>query len=172
MVYEAWGHGNVYLGTLEASSAQYVAGYVTKKLTDPNDERLKGRYPEFARMSTRPGLGADAMHDVADVLLRLDLEEAMADVPSALRHGKRLMPLGRYLRRHLRTLVGKEPDAPIQTQQEQEAKLQSMYEASRAAPPVAGARDLAFKNAIIDASAGEVASSISRYKLKPKRGTL
>lgn len=62
-------------------------------------------------MSLRPGIGANAMHDVASVLMQYSLEEK-GDVPAALRFGSRLMPLGRYLRNHLRMLVGHEKKSP------------------------------------------------------------
>lgn len=111
-----WGHGNVLLGTLETSSAQYVAGYVTKKMTHRLDPRLLGREPEFARMSLRPGIGSDFMHEVASTLLQFNLEKTRADVPSALEHGKgRKLPLGRYLQKKLRTLVGQNEAAPQET---------------------------------------------------------
>ena len=55
LVGDTWGKGDVVLGVLEKDSCQYVCGYVTKKLTSRNDERLFGRYPEFAVMSRRPG---------------------------------------------------------------------------------------------------------------------
>lgn len=112
LVRDTWSLGQVMLGTFEESSASYIAGYVIKKMTGKNDVRLQGRYPEFARMSNRPGLGADAMHEVASTVLTFNLEEALADVPSALRHGSRLMPLGRYLQRKLREYVTGSPDAP------------------------------------------------------------
>lgn len=104
----AWGHGGVLVGTLTADSAQYVCGYVTKKMTDASDPRLKGRVPEFARMSLKPGIGYMAMHDVADAFLSFDLEGSQGDVPSALRHGTRLLPLGRYLKGKLREMTGME----------------------------------------------------------------
>lgn len=107
LVRDTWGKGHVYLGSLEADSAQYMAGYVTKKMTAADDMRLNGRAPEFARMSLRPGIGADAMHEVASVLMEFGLEQG-ADVPQALRHGSSEKPLGRYLRQRLRLYVGKE----------------------------------------------------------------
>lgn len=107
LVRTSWGFGNVYLGTLEADSAQYLAGYVTKKMTRRDDPRLKGRHPEFGRMSLRPGIGHDAMYDLASVLLTYNREKDK-DVPQSLRHGTTQLPLGRYLRGRLREMVGKD----------------------------------------------------------------
>lgn len=125
----AWGNGGVMLGELTDASASYVAGYVLKKLTSPDDARLAGRHPEFSRMSNRPGLGADMMHEVASTLLDFNLEETQPDVPSALRHGRRMMALGRYLHRKLRTYVGKSPDSPESVQAERRAEMQRLRDA-------------------------------------------
>lgn len=114
LIRDTWSHGIVDVGTLSIESAQYIAGYVTKKMNRVDDDRLGGRFPEFARMSLRPGIGADFMHEVGSTLLMHGLED-LADVPSALRHGRRILPLGRYLRRKLRTIVGRSPDAPEST---------------------------------------------------------
>lgn len=108
LVRDTWSHGFVFLGSLEAYSAGYMAGYVTKKMTAKDDPRLEGRYPEFARMSLRPGIGGDAVFDVADVLMRFGLDETMLDVPVALQHGMKKLPLGRYLRKRLREAIGKD----------------------------------------------------------------
>ena len=107
---ETWGMGHVFLGLLEPESASYVAGYVTKKMTKADDERLDGRYPEFARMSLKPGIGAHAMHEVASALL--EHYPDLPDVPTALRHGKTVKPLGRYLTRKLRAYCGRDEGAP------------------------------------------------------------
>lgn len=112
LIRDTWGKGNILLGELNVSSAQYVCGYVLKKMTAKDDLRLKGLPPEFARMSLKPGIGAYAMDDVASTLLKFNLEATEVDVPSTLRHGKRLWPLGRYLQRRLRKNVGKEEAAP------------------------------------------------------------
>lgn len=101
--------GHVVVGSLTFESAGYVAGYVTKKMTSEDDPRLGGRHPEFARMSTRPGIGADAMDDIADLLFtKAGCAELarLGDVPFILKHGGKSMPLGRYLRRKLREKVG------------------------------------------------------------------
>lgn len=88
-----------------------MAGYVMKKMgvTDP---RLFGRYPEFARMSLKPGIGLGMMDEVASSMLQFDLETTESDVPVALRHGKKLLPLGTYLRRKLRQRIGRDEKTP------------------------------------------------------------
>lgn len=104
-IQDAWPHGFVYLGDLTWDSASYIAGYVTKKMTSKNDERLQGRYPEFARMSLRPGIGALSVVQVAEALQnKHGWDEILrtGDVPVSLRHGRKDMPLGRYLRMKMR----------------------------------------------------------------------
>ena len=64
LIRDTWKKGNIFLGTLETESAQYIAGYVTKKMTSKSDPRLEGRKPEFAAMSRKPGIGADFMHAI------------------------------------------------------------------------------------------------------------
>lgn len=97
-------------------------------MTAPDDTRLNGRHPEFARMSLRPGIGQSALHEVAHEILNLNLEERMDDVPSSLRHGTRLLPLGRYLRQSLRELVGRDKAAPQSTLDQTKADLQELRE--------------------------------------------
>lgn len=111
LVHDTWGKGRILCGSVEAHSAAYVCGYVCKKLTKEHPQ-LGGRHPEFSRQSNRPGIGADAMHDVASVVLNHDLIAREGDVPSALRHGKKVMPLGPYLTRRLRKLCGEDEKAP------------------------------------------------------------
>jgi len=101
----AWGNGFSFTGELTHDSAQYVAGYVTKKMTARDDPRLNGRHPEFARMSLRPGIGAAAVSDLADVLTSGPGCDALADVgdvPHALLLERKSFPLGKYIRGKLR----------------------------------------------------------------------
>lgn len=107
-----WGFGFTSVGELTLKSAMYTTGYVAKKMTRPDNPALSGRYPEFARMSNRPGIGALAIPDVASTILTLNLEKTMVDVPVDLRHGSARMPLGRYLRRELRRQIGRDECAP------------------------------------------------------------
>lgn len=124
VVRETWGYGFVMVAPLAIASAQYIAGYVTKKMTHRLDTRLGGRHPEFARMSLNPGIGADAMHNVASDMMRWDLENTLQDVPFGLRYGRRVLPLGRYLRGKLRKAIGREENAPAEALQEGANKLQ------------------------------------------------
>lgn len=125
-----WQKGDVDCGSLTTESAQYIAGYTTKKLSK-GDLRLRGRYPEFARQSNREGgIGIGALDAVAAELERFNLAALQGDVPSSLRHGKRIMPLGRYLRRKLRKAVGMDESAPQVTLDEAKERLRPVQEAA------------------------------------------
>lgn len=131
LVGRTWGKGNVYLGTLEASSAQYVCGYVTKKMTRRDHPKLFGRDPEFSRQSNQNGgLGRSALHEVASQLMAFNLDTTQSDVPVALRHGSRTLPLGRYLRRELRAMIGKEKNAPQATLEKIAEEMRPLREAA------------------------------------------
>ena len=121
VVRTTWNFGHVLVGRLERKSAQYMSGYVTKKMTRADDPRLLDRHPEFSRMSLRPGIGANALHDVASEILRYKLEKN--DVPAALRVGSSVMPIGRYLQRRLRSLVGRDEAAPVEVLQENSRRM-------------------------------------------------
>lgn len=108
-----WPHGFVSVYEFNDLTAQYIAGYVVKKMTSKSDPRLKGRFPEFARMSLKPGLGAGAMDIVCSALRNgpaFENVRVSMDVPTQLQLGKKMVPLGRYLRGLLRTKFGMTPD--------------------------------------------------------------
>lgn len=128
-VSETWGLGRVQLAPLTGQSASYIAGYVTKKLGESS--RPSGLVPEFQRMSLRPGLGADAMDAVSSALIQFSLEKTEIDVPSHLRHGKFLMPLGRYLKQKLRLKVGLDEKTPEAVLKAVEAELLPLRLAAR-----------------------------------------
>lgn len=161
IVSSTWEKGQILLGTLETTSAQYISGYVTKKMTAPDDMRLLGRHPEFARMSLRPGIGADAMHDVASTILEFNLETSQTDVPSALRHGSRNLPLGRYLTRRLRVLTGKDPNAPQET-------LDKIQEELRPLRETAFNNSASFKKTFVEANAQKVLNMETKTKIYKK----
>ena len=161
----SWGAGAIYCGQLEDHSAQYIAGYVTKKLYRADDPRLQGRFQEFSRMSLRPGIGADFMHEVASSYLQFNLERSQADVPSALRHGKRELPLGRYLTRRLRKLTGNEENAPQATIEKTQAEVQPVRQAAFDASE-------SFASALRKSREGKVASWKARQSIFKTRKTI
>lgn len=160
--------GRIFSGSLTAHSAQYIAGYVTKKLTRSDDPRLHGRQAEFSRMSLNPGLGDGAMDAVATVFDQLGLVDREADVPSALRHGTRLLPLGRFLQRRLREKVWGCPDAPPEAVEAAKERVRAVYEASRLAP-TPEARKLAFRNGLLEASDQAVAEMMAKAEIYKQR---
>ena len=175
LVRDSWEMGNVVLGTLEAASASYVARYVAKKIS--HKTAIEGRPREFARMSLRPGIGGDAMHEVASQLMRYGLEETMVDVPNALRHGRKLLPLGRYLRKRLRLMTGGDGKVPEAAVEELRKELQPMLEAAEAIVPrgIPHAYELRksnFGDQLDKAAAGKVASIEAKERIFNRRGSL
>lgn len=128
IVDKAWGKGRILVGDLNAHSAAYVGGYVTKKWTKAKD--LPNRAPEFARMSLRPAIGLFAAHEIASTLMMHGHDERMIDVPLSLQHGRAKWPLGRYLRRELRRYCGREKHTPPLALAAQAAELQDVREAA------------------------------------------
>lgn len=107
--------GDVHVGECNNDTAQYIAGYVCKKMTRKDDARLEGKYPEFARMSLRPGIGSLACASVARSLSTSGALAAIAqlkDVPPAIRVNGRLLPVGASMRRWIRLEMGWKPEAP------------------------------------------------------------
>lgn len=161
----SWGQGHIFVGTLQLQSMAYVAGYINKKMTKPDDPRLEGRLPEFARMSLKPGIGYGMMHDLASTLLEHKLDEKMVDVPVTLQHGPTQYPLGRYLRRSLRALIGRDKKTPPEALKQHADKMQPL-------------RDLAFHNSVslksevLKATEGKRIQIEARAKLKRKRHSL
>lgn len=162
LVRDTWTFGNVMLCELNDSTSSYIAGYVTKKMTHPDDPRLKGLVPEFARMSLKPGIGADFMHEVASTLMEFNLDEKLVDVPSTLRHANRVMPLGRYLTRKLRTYVGKDEKAPDEVLRQISEELQPLREA-------AFENSRSFKKEIIAAADQAVLNMEARQRIFKQR---
>lgn len=107
--------GFTQVGPLTYDRALYIANYTVKKMTREGDPWLKGRPPEFARMSLKPGIGVPAIGWLADALGRQQLMEdgkytpllkIRGDVFSTVRIQGKIFPLGRYLRTKLRQAMG------------------------------------------------------------------
>lgn len=107
IIKSCWGHGGIDLRGFGYESAQYVAGYVTKKMTNVRDEKvrdwLRGRAPEFPFRSLRPGIGAGAMDDIARTAGGELFDD---DVPSIVKMDGKIFPLGRYLKSKIREKYG------------------------------------------------------------------
>jgi len=167
LVGETWGFGAIFIGGVTKASAGYVAGYTVKKMTSPDDKRLKGRPPEFCRMSLRPGIGANQMWDVASSMLAHNVLDTAVDVPQALNYGKSPMPLGRYLRKKLRTYVGRDEKAPVEVLEKASVELSVLREEWWAER-----KEGKFSDWLTNQSAGDVASQEARLKLFKKREVL
>ena len=163
----SWQRGAIHCGDLSAQSASYIAGYTTKKMTAKDDARLEGRAPEFARMSLRPGIGAHMMADVAHELLSLGLEAEMIDVPANLRHGGKVMPLGRYLRRRLRESMGREANAPAEA--EIKPEVQAVYDAAAALKAPQMARDNYIRASLMELDDGRAQRVINRQNRQRRK---
>lgn len=115
-------------------------------------------------MSLKPGLGYNALWEMADTMMRYRLEEVMEDVPQAVRMGKSLKSMGRYLRRQLRTMVGREETAILN---QLEAEMLAMYESATANAEAVPSevKKLMFREFLLDQSAGRRASMRARSKI-------
>lgn len=174
-ILKAWGHGHVHSGRISVKSAQYIASYTTKKMTAKDDARLNGRHPEFCRMSNRPyGIGAGAMFEVASTLLDLDLENKLLDVPKTLRHGKKEWPLAPYLRRKLRTLIGRDERAPDEVLEAVLEELRPVQEkaqemATSLFPHDVRAYGRIYKQLLVSEGDGKVENMEARERIFKKR---
>jgi hypothetical protein len=120
LVSKAWTNkttdiGFTQVGPLTMDRALYIANYCIKKLTKEHDPALKGRVPEFARMSLKPAIGTPAVGWLADRMGKSSLMEngqygpllkLQGDVFNMVRIQGRLMPLGRTLRNKVRDSLG------------------------------------------------------------------
>jgi hypothetical protein len=156
-IQSAWDLGHTYTGTLTQDSAQYVAGYVTKKMTSSDDPRLIRNgiklLPEYARMSLKPALGSQVVMPITKQLnskLGNKILDNFNDVPKVLQHGNKTMPLGRTIVEKLRDqqkwekrIIGREyPQDILQKRQQknQEKSLQILqdYQDSNTSAPSIG----------------------------------
>ena len=127
---EKWGLGAIDNAPINDQTASYIAGYVTKKLTKASDPILEGRYPEFQRMSNRPGLGAHAVEPIAEALFTSfgkNMLTDTGDVPHYLLQGGKKLYLDRYLRNKIRDAIGVNDETIQKTKDNYEKELLSVY---------------------------------------------
>lgn len=158
LVRDTWKKGRVGLGTVTVQSAGYVVDYITKNMRRTDDARLEGRWPEFARMSLRPGIGFNALDDISQTYMVFDLDKRGGDVAAGNRVGASIKPMGRYLRGKLRDMLGMENEGFT------DKELSSVWEGLKDVPAGTFKR-LAFKNALIDLSAQRIGSMEVRAKI-------
>lgn len=159
---DTWGKGVVYSGPLTSDSAQYICGYVTKKMTARDDPRLEGKHPEFSRQSRNPGIGANFVGNIADVLRHYNLDYTQDDVPVALRHGKKVLPLGRFLRGKIRENLGWDKNATEKAKEAYSLKMLDLQKDSINTNRSA-------KEILQNRSANKIGSMIYKDKLKKRK---
>lgn len=167
---ETWGLGHVMVAEFNEKTAQYVAGYTTKKLTEFGHPKLKGRHPEFMRSSRRPGLGVDAMRVVAEQLRASGHMDV--DVPHSLKLGRKNIPLGRFMLKKLREFAGMS-DAEIQAVKDAISHERSLEMQALFAVHGEDEETPTFKKAHVKEVAQRVLNAEARYKLwDKKKGSL
>lgn len=123
-------------------------------------------------MSLKPGIGAAHMWDVADAVITSGYAHLQGDVPSSLRHGNTLYPLGRYLRQQLRLRIGKEAKAPEHAiQKTQQDILQIVRDHTGIDPETVPhiIRNNFITNALVEASAQKVLNAETRDAIFKRR---
>lgn len=174
--------GGIDNGTLEPASAAYIAGYITKKLHKPENGALHGRYPEFSRMSRKPGLGALTMEKLSPVLLTDLGNEALnehGDVPTLMTYGQQSLVLDRYLReqirKHLQMEETYDPEtgevkwlAKVNAQKAFENEMQVLYENACRNEDGTWKKDapLTRKNFVLDKDNQKIQNQKIRHELK------
>lgn len=170
---ETWKLGHVHSAELNWKTAQYICGYVTKKMTKKDDPRLKGRAPEFASMSLKPGIGATAMEDVRLILESSHGADKLSndgDVPSLLRSRGKLLPLGRYLKRKLREYYGfKDTSTPEPILHKMQKEMHEMLDVALQDPKN---RSKSLKRILIEKNAQKILSIEARNEIFSKKGNL
>lgn len=139
LIWDCWDKGRTECVPFSEQTAHYVAGYITKKLTAPDEPFLGGRHPEFARMSNRPGLAHAAALQIARQLSSMHLNWETGDVPKHILYQGKKIPLGRYLLRICREALGFTPQYIAELKQqvatETSIELLALYEATKTGAP-------------------------------------
>lgn len=106
VIRSSWGLGITQTAEFTGATANYCTEYVTKSLSKtPEAWKAENKYPEFARMSLKPGLGIGAIASIAEMLKRNNYVWEAAhtehDIPHKVRIGGREILLDRYMRNAL-----------------------------------------------------------------------
>lgn len=169
-VHSAWGKGRTEVDELNTTTANYICGYTIKKMTSKDDPRLDGRHPEFTRMSLKPGIGADAVADIADALFQPGVMERIlstGDVPHSLRIGGKHMPLGRYLRAKLRDAIGMTDGWRDAYKEAKSDHLRSLFYLSQDNPKIQAFYD-ALRNTTVPESSEQREQRLKNFNARTK----
>lgn len=173
LIRNTWKKGRTDCAYLELDSAQYIAGYVMKrKLRDDDPEfgdTLRGRLPEKAWMSRHPGIGTSFLEALPEALMGYLPD---GDVPTVLQHGKKILPLGRYLRGVLREKYGMgERKAPKEALDRWADSMQELLEEGINSKAIALPTKVSFKKYLIERSKQTILNLEQKSKIFQK-GTL
>lgn len=173
LVQKTWRYGNVLVDDLNSEGIAYVAGYVTKKLTE-DVRKADGLVPEFTRMSLRPGIGGRAVSKLArgmasDVGLRYIAESG--DVPHALLRCGKIVPIGRYLRGLLRAQLaigspdenGKLRRPPVEKSKQYWAEMWALRKEAESNPKGAAS----FKEWLVNRDRQKICNLEARLGIQP-----
>lgn len=132
-IVNAWGMGHVDLKLADEGVASYVSQYVCKKWTNGASKQVREwlgeRFPEFTRMSLKPGIGAGVAPAIAESLYTYGGSKLLAetgDVPSSLHFSGRTRSIGRYIKGKVRELMDI-PSGGEKFLAEQKEKLSFMF---------------------------------------------
>lgn len=173
-----WGKGNIVVEELNRKSAQYIAGYVVKKLTHRFDERLfingdpaNRRYPEFCRPPRRPGLAHGVIDGFVKSMTGSDGQFFLSDrgdVPNVFMVEGKALPMGRYLMNKLRDRVGiKEVSRDAYVKEMQALWYDAQLDAS-----IPEEEKLSIRKCILSHYAGQRAQVHAAFNLYKQKGVL
>lgn len=120
--------GFIQVGPITPARAAYVAKYVCKDVSE--DEKIpEGWQKEFARMSNRPGIGAEYGKRFASAVNKQNEKQEAAGYPAvtqllggSMRIGPVFYPVARYLRTKLKEwiLLGHQPELAAALERQRE----------------------------------------------------
>lgn len=96
-----WSRGFVDVGELNSASAHYLVKYLLK-----DGER-------FRRMSLKPGIGGLLVNQIGARLEPHFRSGGIEDVPPSIRVAGREVPVGRYVRKKVRAMLGRDERTPV-----------------------------------------------------------
>lgn len=168
--------GKIQLGTVSEKACNYIAKYVVKGWNKNATELLRGRHPEFTRMSLRKGIGHPSLSTISESIINTATARnlvALSDVPLTYRSGKIIRPLGNYLRRELRKKLhissdGKAPEIFSKKYWEELRTLRK----TAASDPCRSKKIDSWKKYIVDIGTQKWLNQEARMNLKLNKGTL